>query len=74
MKIYFCFQIIAASMILSSCQTTGDPSTGGIFWSEKKAQQRLQDRQTELNAVEQKTREQQQAARLREQKIRALQP
>jgi hypothetical protein len=45
-----------ASLALSSCQTTGDPSTGGIFWSENKAQDRLADRQYQLEKAESGTR------------------
>jgi len=45
-----------ASLALSSCATTGDPSTGGIFWSENKAQDRLADRQNQLEHAEGRTR------------------
>ena len=38
---------------LASCQTTGDPSQGGLFgWSENKAQGRQQALQQHLNYVE----------------------
>lgn len=43
------------SLLVSSCQTTGDPSTGGIFWSEHKAQDRLNERQAKLNQVDEQT-------------------
>jgi hypothetical protein len=46
----------AVSLALSSCETTGDPSTGGIFWSENKAQDRLADRQYQLEKTEGRTR------------------
>lgn len=46
----------AASLALSSCATTGDPSTGGIFWSETKAQDRLAERQDHLENTENRTR------------------
>jgi len=36
----------------TACQTTGDPTRGGIFWSENKAQDRLQERRSELGAIE----------------------
>ena len=36
---------------LVSCETTGDPTKGGIFWSESKAQARQGALQSELNAV-----------------------
>lgn len=37
---------------LAACQTTGDPTRGGIFWSETKAQDRLQQKRAELGAIE----------------------
>lgn len=45
-----------ASLALSSCATTGDPSTGGIFWSEAKNQDRLAERQNRLENAESGTR------------------
>ena len=42
----------ACPWLAVSCQTTGDPHTGGIFWSESKAQERLDQRQDELNRVD----------------------
>lgn len=44
-----------AALLLSGCETTGDPSTGGIFWSERKAQGRLAERQNKLEHVERQT-------------------
>ena len=44
-----------AMLLLASCQTTGDPSTGGIFWSEQKAQGRLAERQNKLEHIEKQT-------------------
>ncbi len=44
------------SLALSSCETTGDPSAGGIFWSENKAQDRLAERQSHLEKTESGTR------------------
>jgi hypothetical protein len=44
-----------ATLLLSGCETTGDPSTGGIFWSERKAQGRLAERQSKLEHVERQT-------------------
>ncbi len=41
---------------LNSCQTTGDPNSGGIFWSAQKAQQRLDDREAHLNQIQGDTR------------------
>lgn len=45
----------AVVTIFSGCETTGDPHHGGIFWSEDKAQQRLNQKQRELNRVESDT-------------------
>jgi hypothetical protein len=45
----------AVAMIFSGCETTGDPHQGGIFWSESKAQQRLDQKRRELNRVESDT-------------------
>lgn len=42
----------AASLSLASCETTGDPTQGGLFgWSESKAQGRLYQKEAELNHV-----------------------
>lgn len=43
------------SIVLPGCETTGDPNSGGIFWSETKAKQRIYDRQQHLNEVEDDT-------------------
>jgi hypothetical protein len=45
----------AATLACTSCTTTGDPSTGGIFWSEQKAQGRLAERQSTLENIEKQT-------------------
>lgn len=45
----------ASTLACTSCATTGDPSTGGIFWSENKAQDRLAERQNKLEKVEHQT-------------------
>ncbi len=42
----------SAVVLLSGCETTGDPHHGGIFWSEDKAQQRLDQKRRELHRVE----------------------
>jgi hypothetical protein len=35
------FPALAATLLLTSCETTGDPSQGGLFgWSSNKADQR----------------------------------
>ena len=44
-----------AMLLLAGCETTGDPSTGGIFWSERIAQGRLAERQNKLEHVEKQT-------------------
>lgn len=38
-----------------ACETTGDPNRGGIFWSESKAQDRLQERRNNLGAIQSDT-------------------
>jgi hypothetical protein len=42
-------------IVLPGCETTGDPNSGGIFWSESKAKQRIYARQQHLNEVEDDT-------------------
>ncbi len=43
-------------LMLSSCETTGDPSQGGLFgWSQQKANYRLAERQHELNSIQSDT-------------------
>ena len=37
-----------ACPMLGGCETTGDPNQGGIFWSERKAQDRLAEREATL--------------------------
>lgn len=46
---------LSALLLLSGCETTGDPHHGGIFWSEEKAQQRLDSKRHELNRIESDT-------------------
>ena len=46
---------VASAFVFASCTTTGDPSTGGIFWSENKAQDRLAERQNKLESIERQT-------------------
>jgi outer membrane lipoprotein-sorting protein len=60
MKSYFVRSAVfalaaAAPFAFTSCATTGDPSTGGIFWSENKAQDRLAERQNRLENIESRT-------------------
>lgn len=40
-------------LLAGGCATTGDPNQDTIFWSEKKAQQRLTERQSSINAQNQ---------------------
>ena len=42
-------------VVFSGCETTGDPHHGGIFWSEDKAQQRLDQKRRELHRIESDT-------------------
>ncbi len=46
---------VSGSLLLSGCETTGDPNRGGIFWSEDKARQRIHAREEHLNDVESDT-------------------
>lgn len=41
--------LISACAVLVSCETTGDPTQGGIFWSPTKAQARQQILNAQLN-------------------------
>jgi hypothetical protein len=44
---------VGASLLLTSCETTGDPNAGGLFgWSQSKANYRLQEREQRLNQLE----------------------
>lgn len=42
---------VLAGTLLSSCTTTGDPTQGGIFWSEEKAQVRQYQMERELQST-----------------------
>ena len=58
---------------LASCETTGDPSQGGLFgWSEGKAQGRQQALQQHLNYVEGNTAYQRDRSAQLEQQKRQL--
>ena len=49
--------------MLSGCETTGDPTQGGLFgWSEKKAQQRQEEREETLSQEQQTAQSEQQKA------------
>ena len=45
--------IVYTSVLLAACETTGDPTRGGLFgWSETKAQRRLADREAALDHID----------------------
>jgi hypothetical protein len=45
--------LLLAGALLTACETTGDPSQGGLFgWSQQKADQRINDRQTQLQSLQ----------------------
>ena len=62
-----------ATLLVTACETTGDPSTGGIFWSEQKAQGRLADRQNKLETIERRTGQTQRRSAETQRKIDSLQ-
>ena len=47
--------VFSALLLLTGCETTGDPHQGGIFWSEEKAQQRLDQKNRELRRIQSDT-------------------
>jgi hypothetical protein len=70
MKKIFLFSMIAgAGLALTGCETTGDPTKGGIFWSPTKAQQRLDERQQTLNDINSDTSRVQRSNRKKEQQL-----
>ena len=62
-----------AMLLLAGCETTGDPSTGGIFWSENKAQGRLAERQNKLEHIEKQTNQTNRQSEATKRKIDELQ-
>jgi hypothetical protein len=54
-KLFLLLLAALGSIALPGCETTGDPNSGGIFWSESKAKQRIYARQQHLNDVESDT-------------------
>lgn len=48
--------VVACAFATVSCDVTGNPREGGIFWSEKKAQDRLDERQNHLDDINNQTR------------------
>ncbi|MFQ3577654.1 MAG: hypothetical protein SNJ52_01410 [Verrucomicrobiia bacterium] len=61
--------IAATTIFLTGCEVTGDPTQGGIFWSEGMAQQRLLAREQELGRIESNTAYQQRRARQLERQL-----
>lgn len=50
MKHHFFFATIGVALLAALVSCTGDPTRGGIFWSESKAQERQDALQQEVNA------------------------
>ncbi len=67
-----CLLGVTVMVAVTGCATTGDPNAGGIFWSERKAQDRLYQRQSELNALNRGTRQLDQQNRNLQQRESAL--
>ena len=60
---------LGTALLLSSCETTGDPSQGGLFgWSQGKADQRSAALQQQLQSVDSDNAYQQGRSRALEQK------
>lgn len=49
--------VACATLLLSSCSTTGDPTQGGIFWSPTKAKARQSQLLSEMTASQAKVNE-----------------
>lgn len=62
----------SAALSLVSCSTNGDPNTGGIFWNEDRAQDRLAEREDKISSLEQRTRAAKNNAADRQRRIDAL--
>ena len=63
------FLPLAATLILTSCETTGDPNQGGLFgWSQGKANVRSATLQQHLQTVDSDTAYQQGRTKALEQK------
>ena len=54
-KLFLLCLASVGGLLQTGCETTGDPNSGGIFWSEDKAKQRIAARQQHLNDVESDT-------------------
>ena len=49
---------LVCSAALCGCETTGDPTQGGLFgWSEKKAGERIAERETTLEQAQENARQ-----------------
>jgi hypothetical protein len=56
MKKFLLLAILAGTgFAFTGCETTGDPTKGGIFWSEPKAQDRLYQRGAALDQIQSDT-------------------
>jgi len=64
---------LAGPLVVAACQTTGDPSTGGIFWSQRKAQERLDERQANLNRIDEQAAQAKQSAKQKQAEAARLQ-
>ncbi len=64
--------LTSAALSLVSCSTNGDPNTGGLFWNEDRAQDRLAERQDKINSLEKRTRTSNNSAEARQRRIDAL--
>ena len=65
--------LFASPMLLSSCETTGDPNTGGIFWSERKAQERIDQKQQQLNRIDDQAARAEKSAKTKQREVDRLQ-
>jgi hypothetical protein len=66
MKHFLLLGLLSAAS-LTSCQTTGDPSQGGLFgWSQGQADERIYARERYLNDVENDTAYQRRRSRVLE--------
>jgi hypothetical protein len=75
MKLINGLQLTTVALCLAffaGCETTGDPNTGGLAWSETKARERLASRESETRSAQQQAASaRQQTAQLKEQKANA---
>lgn len=64
--------LTSAAFSLVSCSNNGDPKTGGLFWNENRAKDRLDERQDQINSLQNRTRAAKNTAEARQRKIDAL--